>query len=110
MHKATWKGKVIAESDKTIVIEGNVYFPPNSIKREYFASSETHTTCPWKGFCSYYNVTVDGETNQDAAWYYHEPKEGSNEIVAEQNDLTDKNFSFADYVAFWKGVQVEEVK
>ena len=89
--KATWNGAVLAESDKTIVIEGNHYFPPDTINREYFQDSSTHTTCPWKGEASYYDVVVDGQVNKDAAWYYPSPKEAAKHI--------------AGYVAFWKGVQ-----
>ena len=91
--KAIWHDAVLAESDDTIVIEGNHYFPPDSIKREYFKDSSTHTICPWKGEASYYEVAVDGEVNKDAAWYYPDPKDAAKEI---------KN-----YVAFWKGVEVK---
>lgn len=90
--KAVWNGKTLAESDATIIIEGNHYFPATSIKCEFFAPSETHTVCPWKGTASYYDVTVDGKINKDAAWFYPEPKDAAQEI---------KN-----YVAFWKGVEV----
>ena len=92
--KAIWKDKVLAESDKTIVIEGNHYFPPESVNKEYFQDSGTHTLCPWKGTASYYTVVVNGEENKDASWYYPDPKEAAAEIK--------------DYVAFWKGVKVEE--
>lgn len=92
--KATWNGKVIAESNETRVIEGNHYFPPDSIKKEYFTDSDTHTVCPWKGTASYYNVVVDGEENKDAAWYYPETKQ-----LAE---------AIRDYVAFWNGVEVSK--
>ncbi|MGA9768990.1 MAG: DUF427 domain-containing protein [Blastocatellia bacterium] len=91
--KATWHDAVIAESDSTIVIEGNHYFPPDAINREYFKASDTHTHCPWKGEASYYNVVVEDQVNKDAAWYYPEPKEAAGEIK--------------DYIAFWKGVKVE---
>ena len=91
--KAVWNGKVIAESDATIVIEGNQYFPPSSVKHGFLHDSATHTTCPWKGMASYYDVVVDGETNKDAAWFYPQPKDAGKEI--------------AGYVAFWKGVKVE---
>ena len=91
--KAVWHDTVLAESNDTIVIEGNHYFPPDAISREYFKESDTHTHCPWKGEASYYNVVVEGEANKDAAWYYPEPKEAAGQI---------KN-----YVAFWKGVKVE---
>ena len=92
--KAMWNGKVLAESDRTVVVEGNHYFPAMSVNRAYHKESPTHTTCPWKGVASYYSIVVDGETNKDAAWYYPEPKEAANQIK--------------DYVAFWKGVEVEE--
>jgi uncharacterized protein (DUF427 family) len=91
--KATWNGTTLAESDKTIVIEGNHYFPPDSVNREYFQKSDTHSTCPWKGEASYYNVVVDGQANKDAAWYYPDPKPAAAEI--------------RDYVAFWRGVKVD---
>jgi uncharacterized protein (DUF427 family) len=91
--RAAWNGANLAESDKTIVIEGNHYFPPECIKTQYFQASESHTTCPWKGEASYYNLIVAGETNKDAAWYYDEPRPAAAEI---------KN-----YVAFWRGVTVE---
>ena len=93
MPKAIWNGQIIAESDRTEVVERNHYFPPNSIKQEYFKASSTHTTCPWKGIASYYTVVVDGKENPDAAWYYPETKEKANNIKG--------------YVAFWKGVKVE---
>ena len=93
MAKAIWNGQIIAESDRTEVVERNHYFPPNSIKQEYFKASSTHTTCPWKGIASYYTVVVDGKENPDAAWYYPETKEKANNIKG--------------YVAFWKGVKVE---
>ncbi|PRY88104.1 DUF427 domain-containing protein [Mongoliibacter ruber] len=91
--KAIWNNQIIAESDKTIQIEGNHYFPADTIKKEFFKSSETHTTCPWKGVASYYHVEVDGEVNKDAAWFYPEPKPAAKEIK--------------DCVAFWRGVKVE---
>jgi uncharacterized protein (DUF427 family) len=91
--KATWKGAVLAESDDTVVVEGNHYFPPDSVKREHFRESETHTVCPWKGTASYYDVVVGGEVNRDAAWYYPQPKDAAKEIK--------------DRVAFWRGVKVE---
>lgn len=93
MARATWNGAVLAESDRFEVVEGNVYFPPEAIRREHFQESPTHTVCPWKGTASYYSVTVDGETNADAAWYYPEPKDAAADI--------------RDHVAFWKGVRVE---
>jgi len=92
--KAIWNGAVLADSDETIVVEGNHYFPPDTIKREYFQESSTHTTCPWKGEASYYNVVVNGQVNKDAAWYYPETKPAANEI--------------RDRVAFWHGVKVED--
>ncbi|KJH72194.1 DUF427 domain-containing protein [Aliterella atlantica] len=93
MPKAVWNGTVIAESDRTEVVEGNHYFPADSIKKEYFQESNTHTTCPWKGLASYYNVAVDGQVNKDAAWYYPSAKEKAKNIEG--------------YVAFWRGVKVE---
>ncbi|HST23564.1 MAG TPA: DUF427 domain-containing protein [Blastocatellia bacterium] len=91
--KAVWHDAVIAESDDTIVVEGNHYFPPDAIKQENFKASDTHTTCPWKGEASYYDVVVGDQTNKDAAWYYPQPKEAAGQIK--------------DYIAFWKGVKVE---
>ena len=91
--KAVWNGAVLAESDQTIVVEGNHYFPREALKPEYFQSSQTHTLCPWKGVASYYNVVVNGEVNKDAAWYYPETKDAAKNIE--------------NYVAFWKGVKVE---
>jgi uncharacterized protein (DUF427 family) len=92
--KAIWNGVVLAESDNTAMVEGNHYFPPDSIKKEYFQESGTHTICPWKGEASYYSVVVDGQVNKDAAWYYPEPKAAADEIKG--------------YFAFWRGVKVEE--
>ncbi|WP_013320340.1 DUF427 domain-containing protein [Gloeothece verrucosa] len=93
MPKAIWNGAVLAESDNCEVVEGNYYFPHDSINKAYFKNSDTHTTCPWKGLASYYTIVVDGQENKDAAWYYPETKEKANHI---------KN-----YVAFWKGVKVQ---
>ncbi len=93
MARATWNGAVLADTDRFEMVEGNVYFPPDTINRAYFRESATHTVCPWKGTASYYSVTVDGETNADAAWYYPEPKDAAANI--------------RDHVAFWKGVRVE---
>jgi uncharacterized protein (DUF427 family) len=90
--KAIWNNQIIAESDDTLVIEGNQYFPPSSIKSEFFKPSQTHTTCHWKGIASYYSIEVNGEVNKDAAWYYPETKSAAREIQG--------------YVAFWKGVKV----
>jgi uncharacterized protein (DUF427 family) len=92
--KAIWKETVMAESDNTVVIEGNHYFPPDSVRQEYLAPSDTHSTCPWKGKASYYHVRVGDQTNSDAAWYYPEPKEAAKSI--------------AGHVAFWRGVKVAE--
>ena len=92
--KAIWNGEIIAESDATIIIEGNHYFPPETINPEFVKSSDTHTTCPWKGLASYYNVEVNGSTNSDAAWYYPEVSELAKGIKG--------------YVAFWHGVKVTE--
>jgi uncharacterized protein (DUF427 family) len=93
MKQATWHGAVLAESDRTIVVEGNHYFPPESIREAHFRPSDTHTTCSWKGEASYYDVVVGDEVNKDAAWYYPDPKAAAEEI---------KN-----YVAFWRGVSVK---
>ncbi|MBO6523277.1 MAG: DUF427 domain-containing protein [Balneolaceae bacterium] len=92
--KAIWNGKVLAESDHTEVVENNHYFPADSINRDFFVESDHHTTCPWKGLASYYSINVDGRTNQNAAWYYPEPKDAAKQIK--------------DHVAFWKGVEVTE--
>lgn len=92
--KAIWNGKIIAESDDTVVIENNHYFPHESIKKEYFKSSDSNSVCPWKGTASYYTLEVDGKENIDAAWYYPEVSELAKGI---------KN-----RVAFWKGVKVEK--
>lgn len=99
--KAMWNNQTIAEADKAdlIYIEGNWYFPPKSLKWEFFSESETHTTCAWKGEASYYNIDVEGSSNQDGAWYYPEPKDGSVERVKKD---------YTNYVAFWRGVTVEE--
>ncbi|QXD14499.1 DUF427 domain-containing protein [Rhodocaloribacter litoris] len=92
--KALWNGAVLAESDDTVVVEGNHYFPPESIDRAYFEPSDTRTTCPWKGVAHYYTVVVNGQRNPDAAWYYPDPKPAAAQIK--------------DHVAFWHGVQVTE--
>jgi uncharacterized protein (DUF427 family) len=94
MPKAVWNGAVLAESDDTIVVEGNHYFPPDAINREYFHDSQSHTTCYWKGVASYYDVEVGGDTNRGAAWYYPDPSETAALIK--------------DYIAFWRGVKVEK--
>jgi uncharacterized protein (DUF427 family) len=70
MVKAIWNGAILAESDETVIVEGNHYFPADSIRREHFRESDTHTTCPWKGLASYYHIEVNGQVNRDAAWYY----------------------------------------
>jgi uncharacterized protein (DUF427 family) len=90
--KAIWKGAVIADSDDTVVVEGNHYFPPSALKREHFQPSAHTTVCPWKGTASYYSVTVGGDTNRDAAWYYPDPKPEAESIRGR--------------VAFWRGVEV----
>jgi uncharacterized protein (DUF427 family) len=90
--KAIWNNQTLAESSDTIVIENNHYFPASSIKNAFFQASNKHTVCPWKGEASYYTLVVDGQKNEDAAWYYPEPKAAASEIK--------------DYVAFWKGVKV----
>ncbi|HBB31140.1 MAG TPA: hypothetical protein DDZ80_08835 [Cyanobacteria bacterium UBA8803] len=93
MPRAIWNSAVLAESDKCVVVEGNQYFPPDAINKEYFKDSSTHTTCPWKGVASYYTIEVDGQQNKDAAWYYPSTKEAAKNIEG--------------YIAFWKGVKVE---
>ncbi len=91
--KAIWNGVTLADSDETVEVEGNHYFPPDSLNREYFAESDRRSVCPWKGMASYYDVTVNGEVNQAAAWYYAEPNAAARQIKG--------------HVAFWKGVQVD---
>ncbi len=90
--KAIWNNQVIAESNDTIIIENNHYFPRQAVKQEFMVPSETHTICSWKGEASYYTVQVNGQRNPDAAWYYPDPKPAANQIK--------------DYIAFWKGVQI----
>ena len=92
MPRAIWNGTLLAESDRCLVVEGNQYFPPDALKREYLRPSDTHTVCGWKGTASYYDVVVDGQVNKDAAWYYPAPKDAAAQI--------------AGYVAFWRGVTV----
>ena len=92
--KAIWNNQVIAESDETIVVENNHYFPASSIKKEYFQSSDLHSVCPWKGEASYYHVNVEGNQNDNAAWYYPKTSEHAKHIEG--------------YVAFWRGVKVEK--
>ncbi len=92
--KAKWNDQVLAESSDTVVIEGNHYFPPESINKSFFETSEHHTTCPWKGVASYYTINVNGELNENAAWYYPE--------------VSDLAKGIKGYVAFWKGVEVVE--
>ncbi|MEJ2152001.1 MAG: DUF427 domain-containing protein [Gemmatimonadota bacterium] len=93
MPKAIWNGEVIAESEETVVVEGNHYFPPEAVNHDYLQESQTQTTCPWKGKASYYHVMVNGELNADAAWFYPDPKPKASQIK--------------DHVAFWHGVEVE---
>ncbi|MHC4105466.1 MAG: DUF427 domain-containing protein [Planctomycetota bacterium] len=94
MAKAVWNGVVLAESDNTEIVEGNHYFPPETVNMEHFKQSDHHTVCPWKGTASYYNVEADGSANENAAWYYPDPKKAADHIKG--------------YVAFWKGVEVKE--
>lgn len=94
MTRAIWNGEVIAESDHCERVEGNAYFPPDSIKAAYFRASNTHSVCPWKGTASYYHLDVAGKQNPDAAWYYPAPKPAAANIQG--------------YVAFWRGVQVTD--
>ena len=93
MPRAVWNGAVIAESDETVVVEGNHYFPIDSVRDEYLSDSDTHTRCFWKGMASYYDVVVDGESNRDAAFYYPTPSQAASAIK--------------DHIAFWRGVKVE---
>lgn len=93
MAKATWKGAVLAESDRYEVVEGNVYFPAESLRTEHLRPSDTHTVCAWKGTASYYNVVVGDDVNRDAAWFYPTPSEAAKNIT--------------NHVAFWRGVTVE---
>lgn len=92
--RARWNGQVLAESDETVVVENNHYFPSSSLNMQFFKSSETHTHCPWKGDASYYSIVVGGSVNKDAAWYYPNPKDAAKEIK--------------DHVAFWRGVDISE--
>jgi uncharacterized protein (DUF427 family) len=92
--KATWNGTVIAESDSTVIVEGNHYFPAESVKSDHLVKADKQTVCPWKGTASYYDIAVDGQTNDAAAWYYPAPKEAAANITG--------------HVAFWKGVTVSE--
>ena len=94
MSRAIWNGVVIAESDTIEVVEGNIYFPPETVAQEFLTPSETTTVCGWKGTAHYYHLVVDGQTNEDAAWYYPEPKAAANNI--------------RNQVAFWRGVEIEE--
>lgn len=94
LMKAIWNNEVIAESNDTVVVEGNHYFPESAVKKEYLHPSDTHTICPWKGTASYYSLVVDGKENQDAVWFYPEPKDAAKQIKGR--------------VAFWKGVEVKE--
>lgn len=93
MACATWNNAVLAQSDQTVIVEGNHYFPPDSLRKEYFKPSSTHTVCSWKGTASYYDIEVNGQRNKDAAWYYPSPLDAAKQI--------------AGYVAFWKGVHVQ---
>ena len=94
MPKAVWNATTLAESDDTKVVEGNHYFPPDSVNRDHFRDSDTHTECNWKGTANYYDVVVGDQVNHDAAWYYPQPKPDATEIK--------------DYVAFWKGVEISD--
>ena len=94
MPKAKWNGVVISETDNYEIVENNIYFPPESIKKEYFKESDTHSVCPWKGIANYYTIVVNGKLNKDAAWYYPEAKDAAKNIEG--------------YVAFWRGVEIEK--
>ena len=95
MPRAIWNDAVLAEApdDRVQIVEGNVYFPPDTVHHEYLRASDSHSECPWKGTASYYDVVVDGRVNRDAGWYYPEPKQAANRI--------------ANYIAFWRGVRVD---
>lgn len=95
MARAIWNNSVLAEApdDRVQIVEGNVYFPPDTVHRQYLRASDSHSECPWKGTASYYDVVVDGRVNRDAAWYYPEPKQAAKDI--------------ANYIAFWRGVRVD---
>lgn len=90
--KATWNGVTLADSNQAIEVEGNQYFPPDSVRTEYLRPSDKHTRCPWKGQASYYDIVVDGKVNEAGAWYYPDPKPAASEIK--------------DHIAFWQGVEV----
>ena len=94
MASAKWNGETLAESEICELVEGNVYFPPDCIHKEFFENSETQTICPWKGTAHYYHLNVNGQVNVDAAWFYPEPKDAAKNIKG--------------YVAFWRGVEVEK--
>ncbi len=94
MPRALWNGAILAESNETIVVEGNHYFPPGSLRRIYFRESDAHTVCGWKGTASYFDVVLNDAENRQAAWYYPDPKPAANKIKG--------------YVAFWKGVEVQD--
>ncbi len=94
MAKAVWNGKVLAESETYEMVEGNIYFPENTVNREFLRPSSTTSTCPWKGLARYYSIVVDGQENQDAAWYYPDPKPAARKI--------------RNHIAFWRGVEVEK--
>jgi uncharacterized protein (DUF427 family) len=94
--RAIWNGQTLAESNRTIVVEGNHYFPPDSVKRQFFQESSSHTICPWKGVASYFDIVVEGKVNRDAAWHYPVPKDAAKKIRG--------------YISFWKGVTVEECR
>lgn len=94
MPRAIWNGVVIAESPNTVIVEGNHYFPADAIKKEFFQPSETHTVCGWKGTASYHTLSVNGQTNPDAAWFYPATKDAAKNIEG--------------HIAFWKGVKIEE--
>jgi uncharacterized protein (DUF427 family) len=93
-YQAVWHDTVLAETDDVVTVEGNLYFPASALRREYLSQSDTTSVCPWKGTASYYSVTVDGDTNTDAVWYYPSPKEGAEQVQ--------------DRVAFWNGIEIRQ--
>ena len=94
MPQAVWNGATIAESDDTVIVEGNHYFPADAVNESYLRPSDTHTVCPWKGTASYYTLEVDGSTNEDAAWYYPETKDAAKHVEGR--------------IAFWRGVEIKD--
>ncbi|MDQ6986144.1 MAG: DUF427 domain-containing protein [Candidatus Dojkabacteria bacterium] len=110
-YTASWRNQTIAEADESeiLILEGNVYYPKSSVNTDFLKGSDLHTTCPWKGVASYYSIEVNGELNENSAWYYPEPKNGSEEVVSEQNNGKYEG-DFSSFVTFWNGVVVSETE